>query len=177
MLSPKELAELTGIKLRTIVRLAHDKKLPAVKIGRQWRFVREDVERWLRTKGSNVRSRVLVVDDDEELLELMEVILETRGYEVVTARGGKEAVRVLENDTDFSLLVLDLQMPEVSGPDVLERVYEHEMEIPTLVITAYPESDLMDSALSYGPLTVLKKPFHPVDLGMTVDGILRGRTP
>ena len=173
MMDPKELSELTSIKVRTITRLASEGKIPAVKVGRQWRFIRSDVEKWLK-KSSNVRHRILVVDDDEELLTLVSMLLSAMGHDVVAAPGGKEAQRILAKDKRFSLLILDLQMPEVDGPDVLEWMASMRIEIQTLIVTAYPESEFMERALKFGHFTVLKRPFWPEGLGGAVEGVLGG---
>ena len=173
MMGPIELSRLTHIKVRTITRLASEGKIPAVKVGRQWRFIRKDIEEWLE-KASNVRYRILVVDDDEELLTLVTILLSSMGHDVVAAPGGKEAQRVLAKNRKFSLLILDMQMPEVPGPDLLEWMSKMRIDIQTLIITAYPESDLMERALEYGHFTVLKKPFEPEALRGAVEGVLGG---
>jgi excisionase family DNA binding protein len=173
MMGPRELSKLTNIKVRTITRLASEGKIPAVKVGRQWRFIRSDVEKWLKG-ASKVHHRILVVDDDTELLTLVSVLLSAMGHDVVAAPGGKEAQRVLARDERFSLIILDLQMPEVDGPGVLEWMASMKIEIPILIVTAYPESELMERALKYGHFTVLKKPFEPEGLRGAVEGVLGG---
>jgi excisionase family DNA binding protein len=174
MLSPKDLSKLTAIPVRTITRLAQEGKIPAVKVGRQWRFIREDVERWFRTAASNVRHRVLVVDDDKELLELVRIIITKMGHEAVTATGGQEALDILGSDRKFSLLVLDLQMPEVSGIDILKWMSGRQLDIATVIFTAFPDSDLMDQALRYSYITVLKKPCDPEEIRRAVNSVLHG---
>jgi excisionase family DNA binding protein len=174
MLSPKELSKLTAIPVRTITRLAQEGKIPAVKVGRQWRFIKEDVERWFRTTASNVRHRVLVVDDDEELVTLVKLIITKMGHEVVTATGGPAALDILERDGRFSLVILDLQMPDVSGVDILKWMYEQGVDVSTIIFTAYPESDLMDQALRYSYITVLRKPCDPDEIRRAVSSVLHG---
>jgi excisionase family DNA binding protein len=174
MIGPKELSQLTSIPVRTITRLAQEGKIPAVKVGRQWRFIRADVEKWLKTSASNTKHRVLVVDDDEELVVLISLILSAMGLEVVAAAGGEKALNILEKDEHFSLLILDLQMPEVSGPEVLEWMVDRKIDIQTMIITAYPDSDLMDQAMRYGHFAVLKKPFGPDVLRKAVEELLHG---
>jgi len=174
MLSPKELSKLTAIPVRTITRLAQEGKIPAVKVGRQWRFIREDVERWFRTTASNVHHRVLVVDDDEELVELVRLIIGKMGHEVVSVTGGQKALDVLERDAKFSLVILDLKMPGVSGVDILRWMSDHDIDLATIIFTAYPESDLMDAALRYSHITVLKKPCDPDEIRRAVTSVLHG---
>jgi excisionase family DNA binding protein len=174
MLSPKDLSKLTAIPVRTITRLAQEGKIPAVKVGRQWRFIREDVERWFRTTASNVRHRVLIVDDDAELVDLVRLIVSKMGHEAVTATAGQDALDILERDARFSLVILDLQMPEVSGVDILRWMSQRQVEIATVIFTAYPESDLMDQALRYSHFTVLRKPCDPEEIRRAVGSVLHG---
>ena len=72
------------------------------------------------------------------------------------------------------MLVLDLQMPDVSGPDVLEWIAVQGVDNQTMIVTAFPESDLMDRAMQHGHFTVLKKPFDPESLKKAVKGLLQG---
>ena len=174
MIGPRELSELTNIPVRTITRLAFEGKIPAVKVGRQWRFIREDVERWLHASASNRRHRILVVDDDVDLLELIRLVLSTLGHEVVTVTSGKKALDVLKKDKKFSLLVLDLQMPEVSGADILRWMAKNDVSIATVVFTAYPDSDLMNRAMQFGHFTVLKKPCDPNRIRGAIGAVLDG---
>ena len=174
MIGPRELSKLTNIPVRTITRLAFEGKIPAVKVGRQWRFIREDVERWLHASASNRRHRILVVDDDADLAELVHLVISTMGHEVVTVTAGKKALDVLKKDKKFSLLVLDLQMPEVSGADILRWMAKSDVSIATVVFTAYPDSNLMDKALRYGHFTVLKKPCDPDQIRGAIGAVLDG---
>ena len=174
MIGPRELSELTNIPVRTLTRLAFEGKIPAVKVGRQWRFIRDDVERWIRTTASNTRHRILVVDDDADLVELVRLVISKMGHEVVTATAGKKALDILKKDKKFSLLVLDLQMPEVSGVDIMRMMAKNDIDIATVIFTAYPDSDLMDKALGYSHITVLKKPCDPDQIRGAIGAVLDG---
>jgi len=174
MLGPRELSLLTGIPVRTITRLSAQGLIPAVKVGRQWRFIRTDVERWLRTTASNTKHRALVVDDNKDLLDLMRLVLGRMGAEVVAAAGGKEALEILEKDRRFSILVLDLNMPVVSGVQVLGWMAGAGVDIATIVFTGFPDGDLMAEAMRYKHFTLLKKPATADRIQQVVGAVLRG---
>jgi DNA-binding NtrC family response regulator len=70
--------------------------------------------------------------------------------------------------------VLDLQMPEVSGVDILKWMSQRSIDIATVIFTAYPEGDLMDQALRYSHITVLKKPCDPEEIRRAVNSVLHG---
>ena len=74
---------------------------------------------------------------------------------------------------DYALLFLDLKMPEMDGAELLKQIKAVKPEIPVMVITGYPESDLMMKVLNYGPLGVMKKPFKSSDVLTSVRNYLR----
>ncbi len=174
LMDPTELSRLLNIPVSTITRLALEGKIPASKVGRQWRFIKQDIERWLRTTASNRTYRVLVVDDDPEVIRSIQRIISHAGHEVVTALGGQKAQDVLTLDSRFSLLILDLKMPEVNGPDVVEWMRRQQIKIMTIVLTAFADSSMMERMLELGHFTVLRKPFDPGELLHVVERLLVG---
>lgn len=174
MLTPKELAKLTGIQLRTITRLASVGEIPAVKVGRQWRFIRSDVEEWIRSQASNQRRRILVVEDDPEFLRMLGHLVRKLGHEVVTAENGVKAVEALRENGDFDLMILDLLLPLVDGPGVMEWMSKKGLDIDVLIITAHANSDLMAQALGYRHLRVLRKPVAPKLIQKAIRTCLEG---
>ncbi|WP_300973083.1 response regulator transcription factor [Sphingomonas sp. LHG3406-1] len=108
---------------------------------------------------------VLVCDDDDLLLELLSFRLSAKGYEVRTARNGKEAI-----DSAFAespdAVVLDAMMPVLDGYEVLRQIREapHMRDLPVIMLTARKgEKDIVE-ALSLGASDYLAKPFIPEEL-------------
>ena len=174
MLTPKELAKLTGIQLRTITRLASVGQIPAVKVGRQWRFIQADVEDWIRSQASNQKRRVLIVEDDEELLKLLVFLVRQMGHQVVTATDGVKAVDVLRKDKSFDLVLLDLLLPLVDGPGVMEWMKKQGVGAEVIIISAFIQSEMMDRAMSIRHVTVLRKPVDPRLIQKAIRGVLEG---
>lgn len=87
--------------------------------------------------------RILVVDDDEDIRLLYKEVLQEEGYEVELARGGEEALEKLGKSKP-DLVTLDLKMRGMGGLEVLERIREHDKDLPVIICTAYGEykSDL-----------------------------------
>src|SRR5581483_1829372 len=83
-------------------------------------------------------SRVLVVEDSFTVRELQRSILEAAGYSVVTARDGREALRVLHTDADIALVVTDLEMPEIDGLDLTRaiRADTARASLPVVIVTS-----------------------------------------
>jgi excisionase family DNA binding protein len=175
LLTPSELSEITGIHVGTIQRLSLTGKIPAIRIGGQWRYNPELIEQWMLTTASNARHSILAVDDDPDVLEFLGRTLSHKlGHDVVKARSGERAIQLLEEEDRFSLLLLDLSMEPISGVDVLKWLHEREKEMAVLVITGYPDSDLMSKALEYDVLSVIKKPVDAKTLIRAVRLLLHG---
>jgi DNA-binding response OmpR family regulator len=118
------------------------------------------------------KKRVLLVDDDPELLESVRIALTMRGYEVLTACDGAEALARVERDRP-DLLVLDLVMPRRSGLTVLDRMRCTAMRsMPIIMMTATDEERHRDAAKLRGVSVFLSKPFAIELLLTEVDTIL-----
>ena len=84
--------------------------------------------------------RALVVDDEADSLRVLGNVLESGGYQPVLASGGEEAVRVIrERPGGFGAVVLDVQMPDLSGPEVYRRARDQGVEIPVIFVTGYAD--------------------------------------
>ena len=104
--------------------------------------------------------RILVVDDDENILNLEKTILEQKGFDVTTAAGGAEALKVLE-DKVFDLVLLDVMMPEVDGFAVCRRIKEDPRlkDIPVIFLTAKGGGDALAEGFESGAVMYINKPF------------------
>ncbi len=118
------------------------------------------------------KKRVLLVDDDPELLESVRIALMLRGYEVLTACDGAEALARAERDRP-DLMVLDLVMPRRSGLTVLDRIRCTALRsTPIIMMTATDEERHRDAAKLRGVSVFLSKPFAIEQLLTEVDTIL-----
>jgi len=107
---------------------------------------------------------ILVVDDKEENLFSMEAILEKDGYNIVKANSGKEALKILLKQYDFSLILMDVQMPELNGFETAGLIYERERlkHIPIIFITANDHgADSLFKGYRLGGVDYLFKPIDP----------------
>ena len=104
--------------------------------------------------------RILIVDDNPDSLTIMRSILESRGYEVVSATTGTEALTELERQTPDAVL-LDVMMPEISGFEVLQRIKETAAtsRLPVILVTAKARDDDLLSGYQYGADYYITKPF------------------
>lgn len=122
---------------------------------------------------SDETKRVLVVDDDEQILESVRLALEDHGYEVLTARDGAEGLVRAERD-EPDLIVLDVVLPKRSGFTVLDHLRRGPLRtLPIIVLTASDEQRHRDFAASCGADRFLPKPFDMSDLLTEVDRLLK----
>jgi CheY-like chemotaxis protein len=120
--------------------------------------------------GVEVR-RVLIVDDDDEIRELLLRTLPTDGFEILEARDGHEALALLEREAPH-LLLLDWNMPTVSGGDVLEELAHREHQVPVIVLTADDDPARRAAAEAHGVDAFLVKPFSPLELLREIERLL-----
>lgn len=119
------------------------------------------------------KKRVLLVDDDKELVESVRTALTTHGYEVLIARDGTEALARVERDHP-DLMLLDLVMPRRSGLTVLDRMHHSGMHsTPVIMMTGTDEQRHRDAAALRGVSVFLSKPFAIEQLLTEVDTILQ----
>jgi DNA-binding response OmpR family regulator len=104
--------------------------------------------------------RILVVDDDENILSLERTILEQKGFAVTTAAGGAEALEILGKE-DFDLVLLDVMMPEIDGFTVCRRIKEEPRtkEIPVIFLTAKGGGEALAEGFESGAIMYINKPF------------------
>ena len=107
--------------------------------------------------------RVLIVDDEPIVRESIRDWLKTAGYQVETAENGEDALKILENN-DFGVIILDVRLPGKTGIKVLREVKAVKTDIKSIIITAYPSSELADEARELGAIDYLIKPVAPDDL-------------
>jgi two-component system response regulator PilR (NtrC family) len=112
-------------------------------------------------------ARVLVVDDQRSMRELLSIVLTREGYEVLLAESGTEAVRMLERQP-VDLLISDLRMPDMSGVDVLRVGKQVDPELAAIVITAYASTETAVEAMRLGASDYLTKPFDVDELKLLV---------
>ena len=104
-------------------------------------------------------ARVLVVDDEPDSVELLQEFLTGKGYEIVTASNGEEALRKVKEERPH-LVLLDVRMPDMNGLDVLRKVRQFDHEVGVIMVTAVNEEDTGRQALKLGAFDYIVKPLN-----------------
>ena len=167
LLTVKETAKYLRIPLPTVYYLVQRGQLPAIQIGGRWRIKKNALDKDILKEEKSGQPTVLVVDDDEQLQSLFKVFLKKIGFSRVVVGTVKEALAALDKQK-FDLVFLDLKLPDGPADDVYDKTREEQPEAPIIIITGYPDSEMLDRILARGPITVLKKPLQMEQLQQTV---------
>jgi two-component system chemotaxis response regulator CheY len=131
------------------------------------------------TSDGKQSRRVLVADDDPAILKLVKTILEKEGYQVVGARDGREAYKILQNDPDFTAGIFDVVMPHISGPELVRfmKTEKRLMKIPVMMMTAEQDPKLSSDSFSAGAVVFLPTPFTTAQLHIMLQMLVGKATP
>lgn len=121
-----------------------------------------------------MEDRILIVDDEEAICELLARMLLREGYSCATANDGKEALNYFYKE-NFSLIIADIRLPLMNGIELLRIVKSLNPNMLVIMITGYPEIDAMAEAIRLGAYDFILKPFNPDWLIRTVKNALEKR--
>ncbi len=180
-LTTEEVLEYLQVNLRTVYRLIKAGKIPAVRVGRQWRFRKRDIDAWLdsqRPRGGGARAataahaapaprpatgtarpRVLVVDDEASIRDLLAKTLALAEYDVDVAPDGRSALERMRM-YPYDLLIADLKMPGMDGLTVIREAKRYKADLPVIIITGFSTESSAIEAVNLGVAGYLTKPFR-----------------
>src|SRR5205823_6812286 len=118
--------------------------------------------------------RVLIVDDEEVLRDVLEVVLRREGFDIVLAASGEEALNLLDTE-EVDLVILDVMLPGISGIDTLRAMRISNPSLPVLIITAFSSIDGAIEAMKHGAFHYVPKPFKNEEVILTVNKALEQR--
>jgi excisionase family DNA binding protein len=176
-LTTEEVLEYLQVNLRTVYRLIKAGKIPAVRVGRQWRFRKRDIDAWLdsqrhrvsarpmaaappsRAVGVAARPRVLVVDDEASIRDLLAKTLALAEYDVDVAPDGPSALERVRL-YPYDLMIADLKMPGMDGLTVIREARRYKADLPVIIITGFSTESSAIEAVNLGVAGYLTKPFR-----------------
>ncbi|WP_461218520.1 response regulator transcription factor CroR [Lapidilactobacillus salsurivasis] len=116
--------------------------------------------------------KILIVDDDKDIVELLSIYAKNEGYQPVSAFTGREALTKLATNPDIALMILDIMMPNMTGIDVIKEVRK-ESDIPIIVVSAKTTDMDKIQGLITGADDYVSKPFNPLEVMARVKSLLR----
>ena len=108
-------------------------------------------------------AKILVCDDDKEIVEAIEIYLGQEGHQILRAYDGEEALKILETEKDVELLIIDVMMPKLDGIRATLKVREAN-NIPIIILSAKSEDADKILGLNVGADDYVTKPFNPLEL-------------
>ena len=116
-------------------------------------------------------AKILIVDDELNILDTISNLLESEGHETVTVLGGQQAVDLIKNDT-FDLMISDIMMKPINGMELLRLAHDVRPDMAVIMLTAYGQVDTAVEAMELGAFEYVAKPFKIDKLLDAVAGAL-----
>ncbi len=157
LMDVEEVAQYLNLHLMTVYRMLQSGILPARKVGGRWRINKQELNAWLETHGGGTRKQVLVVDDDPKVGRDFKKILQPERCTVDFVMKGEEAIEAVREKT-YDIVFLDLLLPDIDGARTFAKIREIDHNVTVVLITAYPDSELVGKAMKYGAVSLLSKP-------------------
>ncbi|MFH1354655.1 MAG: response regulator [Candidatus Omnitrophota bacterium] len=178
-----EVSKYLNVSKSTIYKLSQKNKIPSCKIGKQLRFRKSSLDRWVgekevratgqtdvasalikENKITDLKPRhILLIDDDSLVLKTVSKFLQSHGHDVTTARNGEEALGKARN-INFDLIIADIKIPGIDGIETIKRIRElsenyNKPRIPEILITGYIDTEAERRAEKLGITDYVYKPF------------------
>ncbi len=118
--------------------------------------------------------KILLVEDDTMLNEMISEYITSTGHVIKSTKSGNESLEILDKEK-FDLLILDINLPDIDGFTILEKMHEEKRMIPTIYISALIDIEDISRAFDLGCFDYLKKPFHLKELTLRINKILKTR--
>jgi excisionase family DNA binding protein len=173
-LTTEEVLDYLQVNLRTVYRLIKAGRIPAVRVGRQWRFRRADLDAWLESQGTRTRRpavavpvrpalpdrpRILVVDDEPSIRELLTRTLALTEYDVEAVADGNTGLERLRLAA-YDLLIADLRMPGMDGLTLIREARRLHPGLRVIIITGHSTESSAIEAVNLAVVGYLVKPFR-----------------
>jgi DNA-binding NtrC family response regulator len=123
-----------------------------------------------------MNKRILIVDDEANVRLNYRMTLEWEDYEIVEARSGEQALKVL-SEHPFDLAILDLRLPGMDGLELLAKMHETGIRVPAMFVTACGDEPYADRAMKLGAIDFVQKPIRPEDFRKIVAEMIRRHAP
>lgn len=125
--------------------------------------------------ASSTKGKVLIIDDEADVREVLRLHLESANLNVIEAENGEEGIMLMKSGANLlqvGLILCDIRMPKVNGVEAIEYLKENAPSVPIIVVTGYPDSELAVSLLKRGVKDYLVKPLEKEELLAKVEDAL-----
>jgi two-component system response regulator PilR (NtrC family) len=119
-------------------------------------------------------NRILIVDDEKSMRELLSIMLRKEGYDVVTAENGEKALKAIQTDI-YDLVITDLKMPQMDGMSLLKAVKDASPDTIVIIVTAFGTMEGAETARNLGAYDYIGKPFNNDEIKLVIQNALEKR--
>lgn len=152
-----QLASYLQMSQASVYHLVADGKIPGIKVGKQWRFSKALIDKWLENSGKS-SADVLVVDDDPLVRNIITEAMREAGHMPTNAESVSQALTLLR-EFEFDIVFLDLLLPDGTGFDLIKGTAQMPSPPKIIVVTGHPEHELVDKIrVQFPHITILGKP-------------------
>lgn len=120
------------------------------------------------------RIKILIIDDDPEIIWILTEALQEEGYNILTANGGREGLQIVKRENP-ELVLLDIKMPDMNGLEVLSRIKTQSKNTSVIILSAHGEAKMVVKAMQAGATDFVIKPFDKDELIITINKVLEHR--
>ena len=182
-LTLNEVAKYLKIPKSTIYKLSQKGQLPSSKVGKQLRFRKASLDKWLSDKeGGSAFKRegyagkkkcILLIDDDRLVLKSISRFLNMHGYTLIVAQNGREALEKIKKEC-CDLIITDIRMPEMDGIETIKKIRElsrrdKRPRAREIIITGFADTAAQQAAEELGIKDYIYKPFSTADFLETIE--------
>lgn len=175
LMDVEEVAQYLNLHLMTVYRMLQSGILPAGKVGGRWRIRKQELDEWLELHAGGMKKRVLVVDDDVEVGRFFKRILQSERCSVDFVLKGEEAINSVRKKT-YDIIFLDLLLPDIDGARTFAQIRKIDPDVTVVLVTAYPDSELVGRAMKHGAISLLSKPLSASEVKKLIRSVHK-RTP
>ncbi len=163
LMDVEEVAEYLHLHLMTVYRMLQSGVLPARKVGGRWRINKQELDAWLESHTGGTRKQVLVVDDDPDVGRFFKRTLQPERCTVDFVMSGEEAIKLVSEKT-YDIIFLDLFLPDMDGARTFAQIRKIDPDATVVLVTAYPDSELVGRAMRHGAVSLLTKPLPAAEV-------------
>jgi two-component system, OmpR family, response regulator CpxR len=174
LMNVKEAAKYLRVNYMTVYKMVQKRRIPATKVGGNWRFKKEILDEWLLRNTTSGAGTILAVDNDIEAVNALKELTQKQGFSVYAAASGEAALTELGRQ-HFDLVFLDLKIPGKSGLEVMKSIKDKAENGVVVIVTADTNDQMAMKAMQHGPVFLLGKPYKEKNIIEVLSIVMKGK--
>lgn len=122
----------------------------------------------------NGKAKILVIDDDKDIREIIKLLLEALGYKIFTAENGSDAIDIFkEKNNEIDLVLLDMMIPEMDSEQIFLALKKIKPDVKTVLSSGYKKNSKAEKIIDKGVLGFIQKPYHLDELSNVISDVIK----